>query len=110
MATDLISINAELERLTKALGEAVRQYEVVSREAAETRSAYDVAKAQCLLKAGGSSRELREAEAILSCKVEMLAARIAENMRDALRERVRAIQTIISVQQSRLRFYDLTEK
>lgn len=103
---DLILIDRELVRLSQALGTAVDEYETVSREAAEARSAYDLAKAKALLKADGSSRELREAEAVLLIKDEMLQCRIKENMMSALKERIRALQTVISVQQTRIRFLD----
>jgi hypothetical protein len=103
---DLISIDKELVRLSQALGTAIDSYETTCRAAADARGAYDIAKARALLKAAGSSRELRESEAILLCKDEMLECRIQENMQSALKERIHALQTVISVQQSRLKFLD----
>lgn len=103
---DLIQIDKELVRLTQALGTATDEYETLCREAAEARSTYDVAKAKALLRADGSSRELREAEATLLVQSEMLECRIKENLMGALKERVRALQSAISVQQSRLRYLD----
>lgn len=103
---DLIQIDKELVRLSQSLGAAVDDYETVCREAANARSDYDIAKARSLLKANGSSRELREAEATLLCKDEMLNCRIKENMMGALKERVRALQSVITVQQTRLKYLD----
>ena len=103
---DLIQIDKELVRLTQSLGTATEEYETVCREAANARSVYDVAKARALLKADGTSRELREAEATLLCQPEMLECRIKENLMAAFKERIRALQSAISVQQTRLRYLD----
>lgn len=107
--SDLIGIDAELTRLTKALREAVVGFEAAIKEAADRRSVYDVEWAKAMLKADGSSRELREAEATLVVKEYMRDARIAEATRDAFKERVRAIEAVITIQQSRLRFISETE-
>jgi hypothetical protein len=107
---DLISIDRELVRLSQALAKAVGEYEAVSRKAAEARSTYDIAKARALLKADGASRELRESEAILLCQSEMLEARIQENLQGALKERIRALEVVISVQQSRLKYLEEGER
>jgi hypothetical protein len=85
--SDLIQIDKELVRLSQGLEVAVNEYESVCKEAANARSDYDVAKARALLKANGSSRELREAEATLSIKHEMTECRIKENLMSALKER-----------------------
>lgn len=104
--SDLIQIDKELVRLCGGLEVAVDQYETVCKDAANARSDYDIAKARALLKANGSSRELREAEATLSIRTEMTECRIQENLMSALKERIRALQTTISVQQTRLRYLD----
>lgn len=103
---DLIQIDKELVRLSQSLGTAVEQYETVCREAASARSQYDIAKAQALLRADGTSRELREAEATLLCQPEMIECRIKENLMGALKERIRALQSVITVQQTRLKYLD----
>lgn len=103
---DLIQIDKELVRLSQALASAVDEYETACKEAAEARSIYDVEKARALLKASGSSRELREAEATLSTEGAMTQCRIKENLMGALKERIRALQSVISVQQTRLRYLD----
>jgi hypothetical protein len=106
MATDLIQIDQELVRLSQALGTAIDEYEAVCKQAAEARSAYDIERARALLKANGSSRELREAEATVLTKDQMTECRIKENLMGALKERIRALQSVISVQQTRLRYLD----
>lgn len=103
---DLIQIDKELVRLSRGLEVAVNEYETTCKEAANARSDYDIAKARALLKANGSSRELREAEATLLIQNQMLECRIKENLMGALKERIRALQTTISVQQTRLRYLD----
>lgn len=103
---DLIQIDQELVRLAQALGTATDEYETVCREAATARSDYDIAKARALLRADGSSRELREAEATIATRDQMTECRIKENLMGALKERIRALQTAISVQQTRLRYLD----
>ena len=104
--SDLIQIDKELVRLSQALGTAVDDYETACREAANARSEYDIAKARALLRADGSSRELREAEATMLCQPEMTECRIKENMMAALKERIRALESVITVQQTRLRYLD----
>lgn len=103
---DLIQIDQELVRLAQSLGGAVDEYETVCRDAANARGEYDVAKARALLKADGSSRELREAEATILCKDAMMECRIKENLMGALKERIRALEAVITVQQTRLKYLD----
>lgn len=103
---DLIQIDHELVRLSQALGTAVDEYETVCKDAAEARSVYDIAKAKALLRADGSSRELREAEATIETQTQMTECRIKENLMGAVKERIRALQSVISVQQTRLRYLD----
>jgi len=100
---ELIKINAELLRLSQSLAKAVNDFEDASIEAAELRSAYDVKWAQTLLK-------VRFEDGTEICQHEMTATRIKEAMRDALKERIRALSTVLSVQQSRLRHMEDTER
>lgn len=98
-------------RLSKALAEAVNDFAETAREAAEKRSAYDVLWAQAILQTpDDATQKVKEALAIKTCAVEMTQARIAEANRDALKERIRALETVLSVQQSRLRYLETTEK
>ena len=103
---DLIQIDKELVRLSQALGIAIEDYETACKEAAEARSAYDIEKAKALLRAVGSSRELREAEATIQTETQMTQCRIKENLMAATKERIRALQSVISVQQTRIRYLD----
>lgn len=108
---DLVKIDSELLRLSKALAKAVNDFEQTSREAAELRSAYDVKWAQCLLKfrLEDGTEAIKKAMATEACQHEMTDARIKEAMRDALKERIRALEQVLSVQQSRLRHVEETE-
>lgn len=110
---DLVKIDAELQRLSKALAVAVNEYESVAVEAAELRSQYDVSWAQALLKfrfEKDSTEAIKKALATEVCAAEMTQARVKEAMRDALKERIRALEQVLSVQQSRLRHMEETEK
>lgn len=111
MPSDLIAVNTELERLTKALRAAVSGFEKAVVDAAEKRSAYDVEWAGALLSKTDedATAKAREAQATLVVKDFMREARIAEATRDAYKTRVRAIETVISIQQSRLKFMTDTE-
>lgn len=109
--SDIISVHKELLRLSKALGEAVNQYADAGRDAAEKRSEYDVLWAKSmLLTPDEKTQKIKEALATEACAVQMLQARVAEATRDALKERIRALETVLSVQQSRLRYLETTEK
>lgn len=109
--SDVISIHKELMRLSKALAEAVNQFGSVVVEAAEKRTAYDVLWAQSMLQAPDDvTQKIKESLATKACAVQMLEARVAESTRDALKERIRALETVLSVQQSRLRYLETTEK
>lgn len=97
--------------MSKSLAEAVNQYAEAARDAAEKRSAYDVLWAQSMIHApDGKTQKIKEALATEACAVQMLQARVAEAVRDALKERIRALETVLSVQQSRLRYLETTEK
>lgn len=105
---DLIPIAAELNRLSAALRIAVAGYETAIKEAADARTTYDVEWAKALLSQADGTVKEKEAEATLIVKDMMRAARIAEAQRDAYKERLRAIQAILSVQQSLLRHMEET--
>lgn len=109
---ELVKINAELLRLSQSLAKAVNDFEETSREAAELRSAYDVKWAQCLLRFRfeDGTEAVKKAMATEACQHEMTATRIREAMRDALKERIRALEQVLSVQQSRLRHMEETER
>jgi hypothetical protein len=109
--SDIISIHKELIRLSKALAGAVNEFSDVVVDAAEKRSAYDILWAQSMLQTPDEkTQKIKEALATEACAVQMLQARVAEATRDALKERIRALETVLSVQQSRLRYLESTEK
>lgn len=108
MPSDLITINEELSRLITALRTAVVGYEKSIKDAAEKRTIYDVAWAKAYLSQGEGTQKQRESEAVLIVEGFMRDARIAEATRDAFRERLRAIEATISVQQSRLKHLEET--
>jgi hypothetical protein len=106
--TDLISINEELSRLITALRVAVTAFERAVKDAADKRTTYDVEWAKAYLSQVEGTQKYREAEAILIVETFMREARIAEATRDAFKERLRAIESTISVQQSRLKHLEET--
>lgn len=108
MPSDLISINEELSRLVAALRVAVVGYEKSIKDAAEKRTLYDVAWAKAFLSQGDGTQKQKESEAVLIVESYMRDARIAEATRDAFKERLRAIETTISVQQTRMKHLEET--
>ena len=107
---DLVSIEAELVRLAQALSDITDEYEGLCRVAADARCNYDVAWAKALLQFSEEERKstvaVREAMATQACEHVMREARIAEAIRDAAKERLRALQAQLTVHQSRLRWLD----
>jgi hypothetical protein len=106
--SDLISINEELSRLITALRVAVTGYESAIKDAAEKRTVYDVEWAKAYLSQAEGTQKARESEAVLITERFMREARIAEANRDAFKERLRAIEAVITIQQSRLRHLEET--
>jgi hypothetical protein len=109
MAADLISIAEELNRLSGALRTAIVGFEASIKEAADFRTTYDTEYAKAFLSQAEGTVKERESEAILIVKDLMRAARISEATRDAYKERIRAIEAILSVQQSLLRHLEETK-
>lgn len=107
---DLVSIEQELVRLSNNLSGVVDEFEALCRIAAEARNDYDVAWAKALLTHTDQNRKetvaVREAMATQTCEGQMREARIAEAIRDAAKERIRALQSLLTVHQSRLRWLD----
>jgi hypothetical protein len=106
--SELITINNELSRLITALRTAVVGFESAVRDAADKRTTYDVEYAKAYLSVAEGTQKQREAEAVLIVQESMRDARIAEAVRDAFKERLRAIESTISVQQSRLKHLEET--
>lgn len=108
MPSDLISINEELTRLITALRIAVVGFEQSVKDAADKRSTYDVEWAKAFLSQAEGTQKARESEAVQIVEKFMREARIAEATRDAFKERVRAIEAVITIQQSRLKHLEET--
>jgi hypothetical protein len=103
--SDLIQIEKELVRLATNLDDLTQDFEGLCRVAADARTDYDVEWSKSLLRAEGTQK-VREAEATLACQKYMREARIAESIRDSAKERIRAIESLLTVHQSRLKWID----
>ena len=103
--SDQVQIDNELKRLSKALAEGSNEYTKLCREAAETRDDYELAKAKAMLKIGKDTKvDLMKAEATLIVEAEMRAAHIAEAQREAMKERIRALEAVLNAVQTRASF------
>lgn len=101
---DLTKINQELLDYSRKLALASNEYTDACRKAANSRSDYDVSKAKTMLKSRLKTVGERQSEATEICEVEMRAARIDEAMRDALKERIRALLSVLNACQTRASF------
>ena len=102
--SEVIKINQELADLSRKLGLASNEYSKVCKDAAGFRSDYDVAKAKAMLKSELKTAADRQAEATITCETEMREARISEAMRDATKERLRALEAVLNACQTRASF------
>jgi len=102
--SDLAKINQELADLSKKLAMASNEYSDACKEAATHRSDYDVARAKAMLKSALKTATERQAEATIACESVMRDARISEAMRDALKERIRALESVLNACQTRASF------
>src|SRR5678816_2076677 len=91
MGEDVARINQELCDLSNKLAIASNEYTEICRKAAESRSDYDVSKAKTMLKSSLKTATERQSEATIICEAEMREARIDEAIRDAMKERLRAV-------------------
>jgi hypothetical protein len=101
--SEVNEINRTLTRLSRRIAVASNKYVRACRTAAEKRTEYDVTWARQLLKAQGETVSERQSSTTILVKDEMLAARIAEGERDALKERLRALQSVLNAVQTRAR-------
>jgi len=110
MSGDLVSIEQELVRLSNSLSGVIDEFEALCRIAAEARNDYDVAWAKALLKISTDNPKetvaVKDAMATTIVEGQMREARIAEAIRDAAKERIRALESMLTVHQSRLRWLD----
>ena len=104
--SDVAKMMGELTDYSRKLAVASNEYTDACQSAAIRRSDYDVAWAKALLRSDGSAKDVREAEAVQVCETEMRDARIAEALRDALKERIRALEAVLNATQTRSRFLE----
>jgi ABC-type oligopeptide transport system substrate-binding subunit len=103
MTDDVVAVNRQLTRLSRRLAVASNEYTKASRKAADSRSDYDVSKAKAMLKELKTAVD-RQAEATLTCETEMRAARIDEALRDAVKERLKALEAVLNATQTKASF------
>lgn len=107
--SDLINIEHELVRLAKNLDQLTEEFQGLCRVAADARTDYDLAWAKELLRVNDTedaTQKVKESMATQVCAKLMREARVAEAIRDAAKERIRAIESLLTVHQSRLRWLD----
>lgn len=102
--SDVAKINQELSSLSKKLALCSGEYSEACEKAANLRSTYDVAKARAMLKSTLKTATERRAEATIICEAEMREARISEALRDATKERLRALESVLNATQTRAAF------
>lgn len=104
--SDVAKIMSELTDFSRKLAIASNDYSALCRDAANARSDYDVAWAKALLRSNGSAKDIRESEAVQAVEAEMREARIKEALRDAMKERIRALESVLNATQTRSRFLE----
>ena len=102
--SEVMKINQELASLSKKLAIASNEYSDACKKAAGARSDYDLAKAKATLKSSLKTASDRQAEATILCEAEMREARINEALRDATKERLRALESVLNATQTRAGF------
>lgn len=103
--SDQIQIDNELMRLSKSLAEASNEYTTLCQRAAEARDEYDIAKAKAMIRADSKAKvDVMKAEVTLICESQMRDAHIAEAQREAMKERLRALQSVLNAIQTRAAF------
>jgi len=102
--SDVAKINDELLRYSQKLAIAVNDYDTACADAANKRTDRDVLWAKELLKSDAKTVSEREAEAMIICESTIRECRISEAMRDALKERIRSLQSVLNATQTRAAF------
>ena len=102
--SDTVKISQELVDYSRKLAIASNEYTEACRKAANDRSSYDVEKAKAMLKSKLKTVGERQSEAALLCEEIMREARVSEAMRDALKERIRALESVLNACQTRASF------
>ena len=104
MGEDAAKINGELVKYSQSLAIAVNEYSDACRDAAEKRSTFDLERAKSLLRSSLKTVAERESEALVVCELSMREVRIAEALREALKERIRALESVLNACQTRASF------
>jgi hypothetical protein len=104
MTDDIAKISIELRRLSRRLAVTSNEFNKACRKAANSRSDYDLAKAKAMLKSELKTATDRQSEATVICEQEMRTARIDEAMRDATKERLRALEAVLNATQTKASF------
>lgn len=102
--SEIAEINQQLLDYSRRLLLAVNEYDAACRNAANKRTDREVEWAQQFLIASGDNVKEREAATVLICKATIREARVAESLRDALKERIRSLQSVLNATQSRAAF------
>lgn len=102
--SDVPTITAELLKYSQRLAVAVNEYDKACVEAANKRTDRDVQWAQEMLKTTAKTVAEKEAEVMVICAPVVRECRISEAMRDALKERIRALQSVLNATQTRAAF------
>jgi hypothetical protein len=102
--SDIPQMNRQLTETSQKLMIAVNEYDKACEDAANKRTDRDVRWAQEMLRAEGKTVGDREAEVMIICEPIVRDCRISEAMRDALKERIRALQSVLNATQTRAAF------
>lgn len=102
--SEIAEINTELTRLSRGLEAAAGEFDAACRDFATKRSVYELARAHALLRANLKTAGEREAQAVIACEAQMRDSRIAEAIRDSLKERIRSLQSVLNATQTRAAF------
>jgi thioredoxin-related protein len=104
MGEDVAKINSELVKYSQSLAMAVNEYSDACRDAAEKRSTFDLERAKSLLRSSLKTVAEYGSEALVVCESSMREVRIAEALREALKERIRALESVLNACQTRASF------
>jgi hypothetical protein len=103
--SDQVYLDKELDRLSRAIAEASNKYSELCEAAAGARDDYELAKAKAMVKADPKTKvDIMKAEVTLVCEDVARTAHIFEAQRDAVKERLRALQAVLNAIQTRCGF------
>lgn len=99
--SEINKINGELTRLSEALEAAANEFEAASLDYATKRSDYEIAKARAVLRSEQKTASAREHEATIAVETTMRESRTSEAIMNALKERIRSLQSILTATQTK---------